>query len=70
MGVIMDYVIDFASSRYHSMPRVIRRKLMEEGYRMLEREDPEYYSILPEEGRKHLVQRYYIRREMERCKDD
>ena len=68
MGSFAEKLTVFFSSHYHSMPRLIREKMMEEGKKQLEREDPFFYSVMTENVRENYVENYFFRKESERCK--
>lgn len=68
MGFLKDAAIDYAISHYHSMPKSVQKKMMDEGKKKIEKDHPIISSFISEKKKEQLVENYFSKKEVERYK--
>ena len=66
MGIFKDKVKDYAVSHYHTMPKSVQKKMLNEGKKVIEKEHPIISSFMSEKRKEQLVENYFTKKEVER----
>ncbi len=68
MGFLKDAVTEYATSHYHSMPKSVQKKMMDEGKKKIENDHPIISTFISEKKKEQLVENYFTKKEVERYK--
>ena len=62
---IKEKMKDYAMNHYHSMPKSIQRKMIDEGKKQIDKDHPIASCFMSENKKEQLVEQYFTKREVE-----